>query len=311
MKKLSFFKKLGLGLATSAAILPISLVATSCSQNSILSRYITFKNMKNDINGDTPEDYVYSKMKTGRFSSDDLLLGSKNFCGGNYILFTGSNVFPATRKFFMQDTGPRNVDAWFSVAYSKSSYLYQDIQKYPQENIEKFEVNFGFTAYIDNFDCNTFYDGKGRQIYPTTNHTDSTKMLSTVGPFDKWKEQGIIDESKKLTEEIWHEQGHTSWKWDEDIEDSDYIRQDSFAKAYRAFCRRGAIMFPTTDERTQTFDVSDDNKVSLMVIYKKGKLVEITTIPDKKNDSITPIDDKESTTVLGAINKWFVDYEED
>lgn len=308
MKKLSFFKKLGLGLTTSAAILPIALVATSCSQNGILSRYVTFKNMKDNIEG-----YVYSKMEQGYYSTDELLLGSGRFCDGNYIMFVGSNMFDDTLTFFFQGgTTIRDVNKWFIEENSKSSILFSDVQSYPQENIERFEKDFGFTAYIDNFANPVFHDKQGREIYPTKDHKDPRKSLTTVGPFDKWNDEGIISETKKLTKDIWYDQGHEDWEWDDDaITTSDYIRQDDFAKAYRAFCERGAIMFPTTDQRTQTFDTADENKTSLMVIYKDGKLVEIVKIPTAKNTSADPVNDKESTTVLGAINKWFVDYDED
>ncbi|MCQ3915267.1 MAG: hypothetical protein MJ195_00490 [Mycoplasmoidaceae bacterium] len=76
--------------------------------------------------------------------------------------------------------------------------------------------------------------------------------------------------------------------------------------------RRGAMMFPTTETRTKTFDTSDNNKASLMVVYKDGRLVDVIDMPTKeKTDPDPDHKDKETTTLYGTINKYFTDEEEE
>ncbi|MCQ3907626.1 MAG: hypothetical protein MJ219_02560, partial [Mycoplasmoidaceae bacterium] len=69
-------------------------------------------------------------------------------------------------------------------------------------------------------------------------------------------------------------------------------------------------MFPANDQRTQTFVTSDDDK-SLMIIYKDGRLQEIALLPSEVNKSDEPEKDKDSATLLGTINKYYADIEED
>ncbi|MCQ3908105.1 MAG: hypothetical protein MJ200_00635 [Mycoplasmoidaceae bacterium] len=109
MKKISLLKKLGIGLAPVAIATPLIFTTTSCSKNEgILVNYISHTRFQED------ESLVH--MHHGHFDNDELLLGSKKFFNGNYIMFVGSNAYrskdlepSSTAKFFGSD-GNRNID---------------------------------------------------------------------------------------------------------------------------------------------------------------------------------------------------------
>lgn len=315
MKKISLLKKLGFGLTVSSAILPMTFITTSCSQNGIVSRYITFNNIYEKRDQDNPLVGLSKK----HFSNDEILLGSRSFNNGNYILFVGSNMFDDARTFLAgSEADTRTIDKWFTDC-SRYSVLFNDVNNFPHENLEpgKLKHKFGFAFFLDSFNGHLF-DKKGREYFllEKAGHRESD-IKTKIGPFDTWTKE-MIDATKDYNELLWSEQGK-DWKWNEKaVKEGGYIRQDSQAKAYRAFCRRGAAMFPVQKdpesnegERDKTFATNANNTTCLMVIYRSGRLVEIADMPTVINNSKEPEKDTSSTTLLGAINKHFVDIEEE
>ncbi|XQP55413.1 MAG: hypothetical protein ACOQNV_01470 [Mycoplasmoidaceae bacterium] len=300
MRKFSLLKKISMGLGSVAAATPLVFSATSCSSdNAILANYISYDAFLNDES--------LEHMNNGHFDNDDLLLGSKKFFKGNYILLIGSNAYPtdekgevsATQKFF-GSTESRIVDEWFANIHN--SVWYRDVQ---EAGTLKLNRDFGFVTYIDSFNFR-FFDGNNHEYYVT----DNAKLgygyaKKNIGPFDKWNKDWISQ-----TRELNHTETY-QWDKDEKVTESDYIRQDKSAKAFRAFMNRGASMFPTTDKRTKPFDTSPGNKASLLAIYKDGKLVDIVDMPTQEIKNPDPEKDKDTTTLYGTINKYFTDEEKE
>ncbi|MCQ3915268.1 MAG: hypothetical protein MJ195_00495 [Mycoplasmoidaceae bacterium] len=110
MRKLTLLKKIGIGLAPVAIATPLIFTTTSCSKtNSILTTYISYDKILNDQSLD--------HMSKGNFDNDDLLLGSKKFFGGNYIMLIGSNAYPIDDK-----TGlPSNTSLFFGDSFNSRS----------------------------------------------------------------------------------------------------------------------------------------------------------------------------------------------
>lgn len=300
MKKFSLLKKLCIGLGSVAIAAPLVCTATSCSSdNGILANYISYNTFLNDES--------LNRMKHGRFDNDDLLLGSKKFFNGNYILLIGSNAYAMEngdasliQKFF-GSTESRDVKSWFDNIHN--SVWYRDVQTVDSGSL-KLNRDFGFVTYIDNFNFR-FFDGNNHEYYVT----DNAKLgygyaKKNIGPFDKWKEDWISQ-----TRELNHTETY-QWDKNEKVTTSDYIRQDAQAKAFRAFMARGASMFPTTEQRTKTFDTSDDNKAAILAVYKDGKLVDIIDMPANEKDKDDP-EDKDTATLYGTINKYFTDEEDE
>lgn len=316
MKKTSLIKRLGLGLATVAAATPLVFVATGCSKASaITANYVSYK--------DFYETRDLSKMTSGNYSHDEILLGSKRFCNGNYVLFVGSNAFPATdnsslRFFGGPSCSSRKVEKWLSSDYD--GFLYQSVWYNEVLNFnllkDKFDVDdFGFVTFIDNFDFK-FYDKTGHEISISKDASLPLGNVQNIGPFDKWTKD-IIQQTKRYNKEV------LDYEWDdESVSENDYIRQDAQAKAYRAFCQRGADLFPSVkpepepepeneeEEGSKTFDVADNNQTSLMVVYRDGRMKEIIDLPKTFNTN-PDIEDKEVTTLFGAVNKYFTPEEEE
>lgn len=293
MKKISFLKKIGIGLTPVIATTPLIFSTTGCStNNAILTTSISFNKFL--------EDESLQNMSKNYFSNDEILLGSTKFFDGNYILLIGSNAYPLennvpanTQRFFGDLYNSRNVNTWFTT-YLKSSVWWRDVKT---SNGLKLNRDFGFVTYIDNFDFH-FYDGN-REIFIT----DNAKLgygytKQNFGPFDKWTEP-LLSQTRLLNE---------GWDKDEKVTTSDYIRQDDQAKSFRAFMQRGATFFPTNDKRTKTFETSDNNKASLMAVYKDGRLVDIIDMPTKEKTDPDP-EDRETSTLYGTINKYFTDEE--
>lgn len=297
MKKISLLKKVGISIGSVCAATPLVLTATSCSNTSaIVAHYISFDRVH--------EDGSLINMSNKRYTNDEILLGSDSFSNGNYILFVGSNTFDTSKKFFTgvgEEEFSRDVHKWFYDLYDQSIW-WADVQKYP--NILKLNTKFGFTTFLDDFDFR-FYDKSGHEYFVSANadkHALGRKM--NIHPFEKWTDD-LITQTKKYMKNDYN------YDWDDEaVSTDDYIRTDAQAKAYRAFCERGAKMFPATGDRTQTFVTADEDK-SLMVIYKDGRLQEIALLPSEANKSDTPEKDKDSVTLLGAINKHYADIEEE
>lgn len=297
MKKISLLKKVGIGLGSVCAATPLVLTATSCSNTSaVVTHYISFDRVR--------EDHSLINMSNKRYTNDEVLLGTKSFSDGNYILFVGSNTFDTSKKFFTgsgEQRYTRDVHKWFYELYVQSIW-WMDVVNYP--NALKLNTKFGFATYLDDFDFR-FYDKTGHEYFVSedaSKHVLGRKM--NIHPFEKWSE-GLIAQTKKYMKDDYN------YDWDDEaVSTDDYIRTDAQAKAYRAFCERGAKMFPVNDTRTQTFVTGEEDK-SLMVIYKDGRLQEIALLPSEFNKSDTPEKDKDSATLLGAINKYYADIEEE
>ena len=96
MKKISLLKKLSLAAVSVAAISPFALTATSCSKKSaILVRYASYNTVADHL-----DDAKLDVLETGHFTNNELLLGTKKFNNGNYILFIASNANDNPLKFF-------------------------------------------------------------------------------------------------------------------------------------------------------------------------------------------------------------------
>lgn len=301
MKKISLLKKLGIGLGAVAAAAPLVLTATSCSKESaVTSHYISFKSMYEN-------EGRISSLKRSHFSHDELLLGCDDFSNGNYILFVGSNTFANSRTFFASEDCPtKDLNLWLT-EYFDQSIWYNDVHNYPNKLYQDSEFKkFSFVTFIDNFDFK-FYDKNDHRYYVCE---DANKGLlgvkQDVSPFETWTEPLIVN-TKAFMRDVY------DYDWDDEaVEEGDYIRQDKQAKAYRSFCERGQRMFPTSDDRKQTF-VTDATDGSVMAIYKGGKLQEIVTIPVVKNTKTDDekLKDKDTATLLGTINKYFANIEDD
>lgn len=289
MKRLSLLKKLSVLGATAAAVTPIAIMATSCAPTSIrIDAYDFDKLIASDGTTLTPSN------KVANFRS--LLYGSNSYYKGNYILFVGSNMFDGTCKFFSNNNGIRERELWFD-DYLADSCLYNGAKKASIDDSAPEGIkNFGIYNAIDFFDGKV-YDKKGHQII-VYGYAGAVKpsIQDRIGPFDKWTDDFI-----KQTELFNKSQdcpiGQYEWD-DESVTTDDYIRNDSYAKAYRSFCERGLILYPKeepepdpegSNERTITFDTEPNNKTSLMLIFTDGVLKTIENIPanmDAFKDSI-------------------------
>ncbi len=309
MNKLTLLKKLGLGAATAlSTAVPLSLT-TSCGNNAngIQTTFVSAVNL---------HDSSLEKVEYQSIDKDEILLGSRRFFNGNYFLFVGSNIFPSTGTFFTGDVSgnpPVDVETWKN-DFFESSFLYTDAKRAVGSN--KVKTDFGFVAYIDDFDLK-FYDNNNHEICICKDASKDWDIIQKVGPFDKWKPE-YITQTKQFMDKLKQDGGRlpdgtlVDYEWDdESVTVDDYIRQDQKAKDYRAFCERGLSFFPTTDDRKITFDTSNDSKKSLMLIYKDGRLQEIVDLPAAASPATEAEDYKETTTLFGAINKHFWIEEED
>lgn len=288
MKKISLLKKLGLGLGTSATIVPLVFSLSSCANNAIDVQYISFDDYVANASGGVKE-----KIDVGHFDYDTLLLGSKKFFDGNYFLFVGSNMFSSTNKFFSGDEKCRNTELWFTDLLSDSFWNIDVKNRGSDQDI--INTNFGFVTFIDDFNSE-FLDEDGHKILLATKEQ---QPLEIVGAFDKWTDE-MITQTKIYTRD------QLGYDWDdESVSTSDYIRQDASAKAYREFCKRGLAFFPTVEGgRTKSFDVADGNQTSLMLVYKDGKLKDVLDLPTKPHGTEARTDN-DPATLYGAIYKYF------
>lgn len=299
MKKISLLKKIGMGIASISASVPLVLTATSCSKGSnITTTYISFNRMR--------DERSLVNMRKSHYSNDTVLLGSDKFSNGNYILFVGSNTFSLTKGFFAaESTYSKDISDWFN-NHLTDSVWYSDVIHYPAKLLSDPEFkSFGFVTFLDNFDFK-FYDKNGHQYFICRDATKYYDIIENVNPFQKWKKEWIV-QTKIFMKNVY------DYDWDDEaVSEGDYIRQDKQAKAYRSFCQRGLEYFPTNETRTKSF-VTDDSDGSLMVIYKGGKLQEIVTIPADKNNKNEEerLKDKDTATLMGAINKYFAHIEDD
>lgn len=302
MKKLSLLKKLGLSAVIVAAVAPLVVTATSCSnKNEIVTRYASFKELHQQMTDMKQLDCL----KTGHFSYEQLLLGTKKFHKGNYILFVGSSLNDNTKKFFTNNTNSSDIELWFS-DYVYESIWYNDIISLPIEILNKIEDDFGLVAYLDDFNSldYKFYDEDKHEIHISENATAGDMgLITNISPFKKWTTE-IINQTKKAN------QMYFDYEWDdESVTTDDYIRQDDQAKSYRALCELGTKFFPVIEEkRPKTFDVSE-NCNPVMAIYQNGRLMEIQDLPTKLGEAKE--DNKDTTTLFGAINKYFTVQEEE
>lgn len=301
MKKTSFIKNLSLGVASIAAITPVAVLATSCANSKgIVSNTISFS--------DLAENQSISNLESGHYKNDQLLLGSKKFFKGNYILLIGSNAWEdetSTLQFFGgKNATSRDVNRWFSTDASSlfpESIWAHDVAS-ANANLTKLDSDykFGFVTFIDNFDFK-FYDENKHEIKVFESEKETKQE---VGPFDKWTSD-LLTQSR-----IWNKQnlGYEFDK-DEELTTDDYIRNDDQAKTYRSFINRAAAMFPVVSgKREKTFEQAK----GIMAIYKDGKLQEVCDLPTEEKFNPQPDDtDKDTKTLFGAINKYFTIEEEE
>lgn len=305
MKKTSFIKKLSLGLATAGAVAPLVVLATSCSDTkAVTTTYISFNTFK-DLHTDH-KDLNLSKMEKGHFSNDSILLGDKRFYKGNYILFVASNGYtidgkPSTATQFFGGAAnvSQVVEEWFGDLFN-DSYWRNDVEQAFVLG-DRIDREFGFVTFIDNFDF---------KVKDKTDHEiaviDNGGIITSIGPFDKWGDK-LVPTRRYNKEKFGYE-----FDKDEELTADDYIRIDDQAKTYRAFCERGKAMFPTTEKRTKTFNTDANNTEAYMLIYKDGRLQEITSIPTVIKEHATEDDkDEDTKTLFGAINKYFTEHEEE
>lgn len=307
MKKLSWIKRISLGGSASvAAIAPIALTTSCVNTKSIATAIFSWNDVATNGSLANIKD-IYS-------SYDDILLGSKKFWKGNYILFVGSTMFDATCTFFSGDAKNKTLDLWRTTSF-ESSCLNNDVLQ-AKANLEdntdgtKTIIDFGFLSFIDNWDGKV-YDNSGHEIHVTTKAEPGQSALWhswNIGPFDTWTNETITQTRLFMKNGYGYD-----WNSDEDnpeVVGGDYIRQDAQAKSYRDFVNRGKTFFPTTESRTTTFDNANDNKTSLMVIYKDGRMQEIVSMP---TSPCSPLDiaTKDTSTLAGAINTYFIEIEED
>ena len=312
MKKISLLKKIGLGIASAAASVPLILTAASCSKGSaVVANYISFNALRDEFHPDTKP--LPTIMKNGHYSNDEILLGTDKFFNGNYILFVGSNTFDLSRRYFTGWIDPQlkptmDTKKWFNNFFGNSLW-YQDIQQYPNRDL--LNRKFGFVTFIDDFDTK-FYDKDGHRFWVCNeSRKEWLGIEEAVNPFETWT-QDLITQTKNFMEKLKIEDV-IDYDWDDEaVSVGEYIRQDKQAKAYRSFCKRGLEYFPTNETRTKSF-VTDNSDGSLMVIYKDGKLQEIVSIPTDKNKKRDDekLKDKDTATLLGAINKYYADIEDD
>lgn len=310
MKKTLFIKKLGLGLAATAAVVPLAISATACSDTKAVTvRYISYDTLR--------EKQSLGECAKGHFNKDKLLLGSKKFFNGNYILFIGSNAYDTevvehqvkystTQQFFAGSDDSRKVSNWFGSLYNDSIWG----QEMTRTNsiVTNIDVDFGFVTFIDDFDF-TFHDDNGHEFFVADRSSGSINLISNIGPFDIWKKtDGLLTQTREYNKMHFSDEGY-EWDEDKEISEDDYIRQDDQAKAYRALINRAAALFPTNDKRKKAFDNGVNNKTGLMAVYKNGRLVDLADIPTK----LSPDDKtyKNTDTLFGTINKYYTKEDEE
>lgn len=264
MKRLSLIKKIGLGLGSAAAIAPIAVMLSSCAVTSITVDTIKIT----DFVSEDGKAY-FSKAKHLNLAFKDLLYGSKGVYSGNYILLVGTNMISSTCNFFSgQDTtGTR--DDWYNVNIEESIF-FKGVANVAADVRKELVENVGFYNIIDFFDF---------KIYDNTKHelaisTDGKLKTEQINPYMKWTEQ-TINTTYDYNHSILH------YEWDkESVEDGDYIRNDASAVAYRAFNDYGAALYPEDKDKKRevTFDTTGNS--SRMAVFKEGKLITITDIPN-------------------------------
>jgi len=288
MKSLSLLKKIALGSGVVAAVTPIALMSTSCAIEDIGADYIEFNSVLHEKD--------YSKANVGTQSFKRLLFGSKKVFDGNYILFTGSNMSPATCKFYSGSSYLRSRDNWFKTSTESDAGHFWEGDFFL--GIEKTEgtaiKNFGIFNVIDFWDGKV-YDNKGHEITVCAQPDVPTQVFS---PFAKWTD-AMITQTKL------YNKAH-KYEWDEkSVTTKDYIRNDASAVAYRAFINTALSVYPVNDKRKKSFDVSDNNTAAKMLVFVDGVL----QVTDKeKNQDIWDIPSS-STAWQEMIIKYFKDEE--
>jgi len=255
MKSLSLLKKIALGSGVIAAATPIALMSTSCAIEDLAADYIDFNNIL--LNKD------YTKANVGSQSFKRLLFGSKRVFDGNYVLFVGSNMSPATCKFYSGSSALRTRENWFKTSTESESGHFWDgdfflgVEMTAGTPIK----NFGIFNVIDFWDGKV-YDNKGHEITVCSQPDVPTQIIS---PFAKWTDQMI-------TQTKLYNKSH-KYEWDEkSVTTKDYVRNDSSALAYRAFNQTALKVYPTNDKRKKSFDVSDNNTSAKMLVFVDGEL---------------------------------------
>lgn len=281
MKRFSLLKKLSILGSTVAAVTPIVVMATSCTPASMTIDAFDFDQLiKTDGLKLTPTNTVKN------FRS--LLYGSNAYYEGNYILFVGSNTFNNTCTFFGSNSGIRTKELWYNDNLA-DSYLYIGASRANLDDRVQPEgiKNFGVFNAIDFFNGKV-YDEKGHQITVFGHNGSDPKatVQDCIGPFDKWSDD-FIKWTKILNKSEDCPTGEYDWD-DESVTKDDYIRNDEYAKQYRALCERGLLLYPKeepqpdpegSNERTITFDTDAGNKTSLMLVFCDGVLKSLENIP--------------------------------
>jgi len=272
MKRINWFKTLGLSAATIAAVSPIAIMATSCTVRSMTVDYFTYATLKDAATS----GYKFDTYKNGSVSIEKLLIGDLHITDGNFMIIVGANKMGSTCKFFSGDTAVRTKKDWFGESYFPNSILYKAITE--GEKVEKEKVPFTIFNIVD-YSPDAYYDKKGKRIYISKNGRTPDKYIH---PFQKWTKD-LIDTTHRFNYEERSADLGGSYDWDKEsvTAEKDYIRNDDSAVAYRRICELGAKLYPKSDKepkRTTTFS-TDTTDASRLVIFKAGKLTHLDSLP--------------------------------
>lgn len=273
MKNKSFLNKLILlpVICTIGSIPTMSL--TSCSSDNIYVSYTDYNSILENKN-------YYGHAVFQNIEYWKILYGSKNFYNGNYIVIFGSSTFSDTNKFFTgQESSFTSLDKWYKKesdgGYFDKSIFYSGLVS-NTKNIK----NFGIFNVIDYFDGKIF-DNKNHEINVFLKNNKSGIKDDKISPWTKW-DKNTINNTASYNKKDYDDKS-VDFLWDKDsVSESDYIRNDQSAKAFRAMATFGAKLYPKSEDdknpttgRSMTFNTADNNSDSCILVFVDGKLKTI------------------------------------
>lgn len=260
MKKITKLLKLMIPMmAVGAITAPILLTSlTGCSSSIGSFEVHTALNIGNFLG----KNAQYQTMFQGssiNYSNDDLLLThSPN--GGNYMICVGSNMLDDTNLFFSGNKFNRTQKVW------EQNWLVEDNQTFASnlkrdndteekvEEIQKLKFNTPIFFLIDWLDPLAYQDMRLKS-------NDPKSLFTIISPFQKWTKE-LIDNEKD---------NKIYWNSSKAPKDSDYIRMDDSAKAYRNFYSNFKDLYPSKQAL-----VSENT--SYMLFFERGYLAEVKTM---------------------------------
>jgi len=290
MKRINWFKTIGLTATSIAAATPVVMLATSCTPTSMVVDNYTYETLKTAVQGGA----AFETASSSTVSFERLLIGDTSINDGNFILFVGTNANPTTCQFFSGDKNVRRKEDWFSASYFINSVLFKGVTEDKKPEVTK--IPFTMFNMVD-YCPKSYYDTKGKRLYLSTD--GKSPNLDYVHPFRKW-DSSLTDTTYRYNAHERKIDGGT-YEWDkESVTDKDYIRNDAAAVAYRTFNELGAKLYPVDEKakepRKVTFSTKNED-ASRIVIFKSGVLKHIDAIP-ASGDALAEL-----------INKYFIEEE--